>query len=89
MRIISPTKKFDHDLKKAVKRNKDLMKLKKIVALLARNGQLPSKYKPHPLIGDWVPSWDCHIEPDWILIYQVTMTHVYLFRAGTHSDLFE
>ena len=89
MRIVSPTKKFDRDLKKTVKRNKDLTKLKKTITLLAENGHLPSKYKTHPLIGNWVPSGDCHIEPDWILIYQVTKTHVYLFRTGTHSDLFE
>lgn len=89
MRIVSPTKRFDRDLKKAAKRNKDLTKLKNVITLLAEKGQLPSKYKPHPLIGNWVPSWDCHIESDWMLIYQVTKTHVYLFRAGTHSDLFE
>lgn len=89
MRIISPTNKSDRDLKKAVKRNKDLSKLKKVITLLAGKGKLPSKYKPHPLIGNWVPSWDCHIESDWILIYQVTKTHVYLFRTGTHCDLFE
>jgi len=89
MRIISPTKRFGRDLKKAVSRNKDLSKLKKVISLLADNGKLSSKYKPHPLVGNWVPSWDCHIEPDWILIYQVTKTHVYLFRTGTHSDLFE
>ena len=89
MRLVSPTNKFDRDLKKAVKRNKDLSKLKKAIALLAEKGKLPTKYKPHPLIGNWVPSWECHIEPDWILIYQVTKTHVYLFRTGTRSDLFE
>lgn len=89
MRIVSPTKQFDRDLKKAFKRRKDLKKLKDAIAHLAKEGSLPTKYKPHPLIGNWVPSWDCHIEPDWILIYQVTKTHVYLFRTGTHSDLFE
>ena len=89
MRVVSPTKQFDRDLKKAVKRNKDLTKLKEAVAILVQKGKLPPRFKPHPLIGSWVPSWDCHIEPDWILIYQTTKTHVYLFRTGTHSDLFE
>ena len=89
MRVISPTKRFDRDLKKAIKRKKDLTKLSKIVHLLTSEGKLPIRYKPHPLIGHWVPCWDCHIEPDWVLIYQVTKTHVYLFRTGTHSDLFE
>ena len=89
MRVVAPTNKFDRDLRKAVRRNKDLTKLKKAVSLLALKGKLPPRYKPHSLIGHWVPSWDCHIEPDWILIYQVTKTHVYLFRTGAHSDLFE
>lgn len=89
MRVVSPTKRFDRDLKTAIKRKKDLTKLKKIINLLIKDGKLSSKYKPHPLIGSWVPSWDCHIEPDWILIYQVTKTYVYLFRTGSHSELFD
>jgi len=89
MRKVSPTKKFDRDLKRLKKRNKDLSQLKHVISLLASDGKVSPKYKPHPLIGPWVPSWDCHIEPDWILIYQVTKTHVYLFRTGTHSDLFQ
>ena len=88
MRIISPTKKFDRDLRKVWKRKKDLSKLKDVVRMLAKDGKIPSKYKPHPLIGNWVPCWNCHIGSDWLLIYQVTKTHIYLFRTGTHSDLF-
>jgi len=88
MRIISPTKRFDRDLRKVWKRKKDLSKLKDVVRMLAKDGKVPPKYKPHPLIGNWVPCWECHIESDWILIYQATKTHVYLFRTGTHSDLF-
>ena len=88
MRIISPTKKFDRDLRKVWKRKKDLSKLKDVVRMLAKDGKIPSKYKPNPLIGNWVPCWNCHIESDWLLIYQVTKTHIYLFRIGTHSDLF-
>ena len=88
MRIISPTKKFDRDLRKVWKRKKDLSKLKDVVRMLAKDGKIPSKYKPHPLIGNWVPCWNCHIESDWLLIYQVTKTHIYLFRTGTHLDLF-
>ena len=88
MRIISPTKKFDRDLRKVWKRKKDLSKLKDVVRMLSKDGKIPSKYKPHSLIGNWVPCWNCHIESDWLLIYQVTKTHIYLFRTGTHSDLF-
>ncbi|MBF0478746.1 MAG: type II toxin-antitoxin system YafQ family toxin [Candidatus Omnitrophica bacterium] len=88
MRIISPTRQFDRDLKKLLKRKKEISKLKAVVDLLSGEGRLPLKYKPHALVGDWIPCWDCHIEPDWLLIYQVTETHVYLFRIGSHSDLF-
>ena len=88
MRIISPTKRFDRDLRKVWKRKKDLSKLKDVVRMLAKDGKIPPKYKPHPLIGNWVPCWNCHIESDWLLKYQVPKTHIYLFRIGTHSDLF-
>ncbi|MCK5581521.1 MAG: type II toxin-antitoxin system YafQ family toxin [Candidatus Omnitrophica bacterium] len=88
MRAVIPTKKFGRDLKKMSRRKKDISKLKKIVDILQTEGRLPSKYKPHPLIGDWIPSWDCHIETDWILIYRVTKDEVFLVRTGTHSDLF-
>jgi len=88
MRIISPTKRFDRDLRKVRKRKKDLSKLKNVVHMLVKDGKVPPKYKPHSLIGNWVPCWNCHIESDWLLIYQVTKTHIYLFRTGTHLDLF-
>ena len=88
MRISSPTKRFDRDLRKVWKRKKDLSKLKDVVRMLVKDGKVPPKYKPHLLVGNWVPCWDCHSESDWLLIYQVTKTHVYLFRTGTHSDLF-
>jgi len=89
MRKISPTTRFDRDLKKAIKRKKDLSKLKDVIQILSQEGKLPPRFSPHPLIGNWVPCWDCHIESDWILIYQVTKTHVYLFRTGSYADLFE
>ena len=89
MRKIVPSKKFDKDIKRCKRRNKDLSKISKIVNLLQKDGQLSSRFKPHPLTGNWKPMWDCHIEPDWILIYQITNTHIFLVRTGTHSDLFK
>jgi len=88
MRKVYPTKRFDRDLKKVIKQKKDLSKLEKIVYLLSLDGRLATKFKPHPLMGHWIPCWECHIESDWLLIYQVSKSHVYLFRTGTHSDLF-
>jgi mRNA interferase YafQ len=58
------------------------------VELLAETGTLPEGYRPHKLTGEWKGVWECHIEPDWLLIYDVTPTEVLLIRTGTHSDLF-
>ena len=59
-----------------------------VVELLAETGQLPVAYRPHPLSGEWAGVWECHIEADWLLIYEVTPTEVLLIRTGTHKDLF-
>ncbi|VAX35037.1 mRNA interferase YafQ [hydrothermal vent metagenome] len=88
MRQIRPTKKFDRDLKRIIKRGKPVSKLKKIITILQTKNSLDKKYKNHPLAGNWFPYWECHIEPDWLLIYQITETEVRLIRTGTHSDLF-
>jgi mRNA interferase YafQ len=79
---------FEKDLRKLVKRGKDLAKLYAIVEQLAQGEVLAPRHKPHPLKGNWKPKWDCHIEPDWLLIYEVTDDQVLLARTGTHSDLF-
>ena len=76
------------DLCKLAKRGKDLSKLYRVVEALAKGIPLAAKHTPHPLKGAWKPKWDCHIEPDWILIYEVTDDAVKLARTGSHSDLF-
>jgi mRNA interferase YafQ len=88
MRDIIETSRFKKDVKRQKKRGSDLEKLADVAELLALSGALPSHYRPHPLTGDWKGVWDCHIEPDWLLLYDVTDTEVILFRTGTHSDLF-
>ncbi len=79
---------FRRDVKRAQKRGKDLGKLREIVLLLIEGDPLPSRYKDHALGGDWKHYRDCHIEPDWLLIYKVEGNDLYLVRTGTHSDLF-
>ncbi len=88
MREIVESEAFRRDKKKMMKRGKDMRKLFHVVESLAKGEALAAKYKPHPLKGNWKPKWDCHIEPDWLLIYEVTDTEVKLARMGTHSDLF-
>ncbi|MBI3417384.1 MAG: type II toxin-antitoxin system YafQ family toxin [Verrucomicrobia bacterium] len=90
MRTFSRTGQFKKDVKRAGKRGQDLAKLKKLIELLIEGGSLPPEYRDHPLRGDFAGSRDCHIAPDWLLIYTLTDegTHVRFERTGTHSDLF-
>ncbi len=88
MRKLVTTKRFERDVKRARKRGKDLNKLFIIVAKLQKDEPREPKHRPRPLSGDWKPFWDCHIEPDWLLIYRVTDDAVYLVGTGTHADLF-
>ena len=70
------------------KRGKDLEKIKAVIDLLVAGEPLPSKNRDHKLGGNWIGRRDCHIEPDWILIYKLTEDGLLLERTGTHSDLF-
>ncbi|MBQ1734500.1 MAG: type II toxin-antitoxin system YafQ family toxin [Lachnospiraceae bacterium] len=87
---IVQTGRFKRDLKTARKRGYDLTLLGKVVDSLAAGEVLPSKYKDHPLSGDYEGCRECHITPDWLLIYEIDGDELilYLTRTGTHSDLF-
>ena len=87
---IIPTKQFKKDLKRIAKDStKDLNKLNKIVNLLAEQKQLPQEHKDHQLKGKLRNYRECHIEPDWLLIYraQNDILVLSLVRTGSHSDL--
>lgn len=81
---------FKKDYKRIVKRGYDTNKLTAVIELLAQEQELPPKYKDHNLTGDYKGFRECHIEPDWLLIYQITENELILSltRTGTHSDLF-
>lgn len=85
---LSQTKQFRKDMKRQVKQGKDERKLIALVRTLLAGEALPPKYRDHPLKGAWRGRRDCHIEPDWILIYRRTDTELRLERTGSHSDLF-
>jgi mRNA interferase YafQ len=89
MKRVSQTTQFSRDIKRMRKRGKDLDKLKSVVKLLAHGKTLHPKHRDHSLIGSWKPARDCHIEPDWILIYTADDESLRLERTGTHSDLFK
>lgn len=87
---IAPSAKFRRDLKLAVKRGYDISLMNDVVEILANGEQLPEKYRDHALGGNFAGCRECHITPDWLLIYEVSQNELilYLTRTGTHSDLF-
>ncbi|MDV6320007.1 type II toxin-antitoxin system YafQ family toxin [Chromohalobacter sp. HP20-39] len=80
---------FKRDVKRAVKRGKDITKLKSLLGLLVAQAPLPEEYQDHPLRGNWNGYRDAHIEPDWLLLYCVVGDELHLARTGSHSDLFQ
>ena len=89
MLLLKTTSRFLKDLKLAQKRGYDLDKLEAIVDRLQAQQSLPPKNKDHTLTGEWTHHRECHIQPDWLLIYRIEATFLILERTGTHSDLFD
>jgi len=91
MRNVRYTVQFKKDYKLAVKRGYNPKELEKVIDLLKTGEPLPQIYKDHPLLGEWRNYRDCHIRPDWILIYRIIedLLILELSRTGTHSDLFK
>ena len=81
---------FKRDYKKIVRRGYDIPLMEEVIDRLARQEPLPAKYKDHPLTGDYVGYRECHITPDWLLVYETDGGELYLYltRTGSHSDLF-
>ena len=82
------TSQFKKDFKRVSSRGKDLSKLEVVIETLLNGEILDQKYKDHSLIGKWKNHRDCHLEPDWILIYRLTSDSLILERTGSHSELF-
>lgn len=84
------TTRFKKDLKLVEKQGKKLYKLREVIEKLANQIPLDAKYKDHELIGNYKGCRECHIEPDWLLIYQYfdDVLVLTLTRTGSHSDLF-
>ncbi|MBQ1452918.1 MAG: type II toxin-antitoxin system YafQ family toxin [Ruminococcus sp.] len=85
-----PTSRFQKDLKRIQKRGYQIQLIKEVVRKLSDGETLEAKYKDHPLSGDYAGCRECHITPDWLLIYEIYEDELilYLTRTGTHSDLF-
>lgn len=82
---------FKKDLKLAKKQGKNILKVKTALELLVKNHTLPSEYNDHMLTGNWKSFHECHIEPDWLLIYRINNDILELVaqRLGSHSELFK
>ena len=83
--------KFEKDVVKCAKRNYDLDALETVLTFLEQSGELPAKYKPHKVSGNYKNYWECHVKPDWLIIWQQNnKTRVIeLVRTGTHSEPFK
>ncbi|MDT0643701.1 type II toxin-antitoxin system YafQ family toxin [Zunongwangia sp. F363] len=82
---------FKKDLKRCQKRNYNLNLIRTIILRLSEKGNIPAKHNPHLLKGNYKGHWECHIKPDWLLIWlqDDKEKEITLVRTGTHSDLFK
>jgi mRNA interferase YafQ len=80
---------FRKDIRQAAFQGRDVMKIIPPLAFLLNNRPLPPQYRDHPLKGKWVGYRDFHIEPDWVVIYQINEDCLYLARTGAHADMLE
>lgn len=90
MYTIVAANSFKKDLKLCIKRGFKQQDLAKVLDFLEKTGKLPAVYKAHKLQGNYKGKWECHIKPDWLLIWDQdeTIKLISLARTGTHSDLF-
>ncbi|MDR1780835.1 MAG: type II toxin-antitoxin system YafQ family toxin [Tannerella sp.] len=88
---IEYTNRFKKDVKQAAKRGYDLTLLETAINLLQTTGVLPAEYRTHPLSGKYLGKLECHLKPDWLLIWEKHDDRLTLlfFATGTHSDLFK
>jgi len=88
MRKVNYTNQFKKDVKLVSNRGCNMNRLYKVMKALENEEVLDAKYKEHHLIGNYKGYLECHIEPDWLLIYKINGQDLYFARTGTHSDLF-
>ena len=83
------TTTFKHDYKRLQKRGYEMAKLRQVLQRLAEGKAPTEQYQDHSLRGNYASARDCHIEPDWVLIYAIVGDELRLLRTGTHADLFK
>ena len=85
---LNSTSQFKRDRRRCIKRGYDMSLLVSVVDTLLIPAPLPAANKDHVLSGNWTGHQECHIQPDWLLIYRIEGDTLYLIRTGTHADLF-
>jgi mRNA interferase YafQ len=87
---VAYTTQFRREYKLALRRGQKEALIQKVITLIATKTPLPAKYKAHKLSGDYKDCWECHVLPDWLLIWRINeqANTLVLIRTGTHSDLF-
>ncbi len=88
MKTIRRTAQFKRDVKRMQRQGKNLGKLKTVLESLVNGEELAAGYQDHVLVGQYKGTRECHLEPDWLLIYESTEGEIILIRTGSHSDLF-
>lgn len=88
MRMVRYTKKFEKDVKLAKRRGLVTERLWTLISRIAGNEPLEHRFRPHKLSGEWADCWECHIAPDWLLIWRDEGEVLTFLRTGTHADLF-
>ena len=87
---IKTSKQYDRDVKLAKRRGLDIEKLLEVIMLLRNDEPLPANLHNHLLSGDYKDYWECHVTPDWLLLYEkdTEIRIISLYRTGTHADIF-
>lgn len=88
MKTVSRTSQFKQDVKRIQRQGKDLEKLKRVVESLVKGERLAQAHRDHVLVGQYKGTRECHLEPDWLLVYELAENEIVLIRTGSHSDLF-
>jgi mRNA interferase YafQ len=88
MKAIRRTSQFKQDVKRVQRQGKDLDKLKRVLASLVEGEELTPECRDHVLVGQYRGTRECHLETDWLLIYEQAESEIVLIRTGSHSDLF-
>ena len=88
MKSIRRTRQFRRDVQRMQRQGREIEKLKNVLEALVEGEPLAAQYRDHVLVGQYKGTRECHLEPDWLLVYELAETEIVLIRTGSHSDLF-